>query len=1076
MTNSARRQSSTTSLSKYARVNSPVLQNRSLDFCNSFWGFGDGGVDVLFARMRGAARTMEELKAFWKERAIIEEDYAKRLAKLAKITLGRDEIGELRTSLDTVRLETERQAGFHMNLAQQIKTEMEAPVAAFHARQLQHKKTYQTGIEKEFKTKQTQESYVNKAREKYEQDCVRINSFTAQASLVQGKDLEKINLKLERTQQTVQTNEREFANFSKALQDTVAKWEQDWKAFCDSCQDMEEQRMEFMKDNMWSYANAVSTVCVADDESCEKIRLALEQFEPEKDMETFIRDYGTGDQIPDPPAFVNYQTPDAIPSSSARPTSRKATFARSSNRELPLRQNSMQADEEPVVNTAGIGAGGGKRTDPYESEREAALARQPTRSAAAPTSHGPQTPYMNGHSNVPPQAAQAPPAASSSQAVRRQSTAMGQSSQQQQLQRVLQDPYAEAIDPNAETYIKVGNNAYKVDLNNDPQQQSGSSAMRQSAPSPMKPQNGGVDPLVRQLEELQSAVSSSGSVRRNTMHKPKTSSIGPETKPGHISSSSLSSRPGTAGAASSSLSLPTGASSSGGGPSQNRAPSPRSVSPARDYRNSAEMVVGAHPSVSRPVSPNPPTAAFMMPKSTSPVGADVVQDVLADYQQSLPGERKSISRSNSRAGASSAGPATSPVSYGQNLARPPSQMGHAGIGAHGGSRSNSPQPMSRGPSPAPNHPNNNQARTSFISPPAQAGPGVARAPSPNTVGIALDPSGRVLHDEMAQRYQQQQHPPAAAPPPQQVIQHPAATRPGVPPQTAQPTYQPPPPPVQQVPPPPQAQQIPQRRSSYMSINSISAPVQPGVYAVTPPPPPQPMYQTPSPQPYIPPPPVQPVYNAPPVQYQPPPPAPQQAPQQRYSQPQQQPQQNAYGPAVNNLQRGGSVNYYGNQTPPQQQYQPVQQQQPPPPQMLGVQQQPQQVQGRGVVQSQQQQQQQRGYQQQPPPQQQYYQEQVRRSPSPQPPPQTTDDGSQVLFYGSSLLSDNLKILRANLRQFLVKALYDYTATIEEEFDFQAGDIIAVTSTPEDGWWTGELLDEARRQKGRNVFPSNFVCLF
>jgi hypothetical protein len=61
-------------------------------------------------------------------------------------------------------------------------------------------------------------------------------------------------------------------------------------------------------------------------------------------------------------------------------------------------------------------------------------------------------------------------------------------------------------------------------------------------------------------------------------------------------------------------------------------------------------------------------------------------------------------------------------------------------------------------------------------------------------------------------------------------------------------------------------------------------------------------------------------------------------------------------------------------------------------------------------------------------------------------------------------------------FLVKALYDYTASIEEEFDFQAGDIIAVTSTPEDGWWSGELLDEARRQPGRHVFPSNFVCLF
>ena len=90
---------------------------------------------------------------------------------------------------------------------------------------------------------------MNKAREKYEADCMRINSYTAQSSLVQGKDLEKINIKLEHAQQTVQINER---NFFKALQDTVHKWEQAWKGFCDQCQDLEEERMEFMRDNMWA--------------------------------------------------------------------------------------------------------------------------------------------------------------------------------------------------------------------------------------------------------------------------------------------------------------------------------------------------------------------------------------------------------------------------------------------------------------------------------------------------------------------------------------------------------------------------------------------------------------------------------------------------------------------------------------------------------------------------------------------------------------------------------------------------------------------------------------------------------
>lgn len=58
---------------------------------------------------------------------------------------------------------------------------------------------------------------------------------------------------------------------------------------------------------------------------------------------------------------------------------------------------------------------------------------------------------------------------------------------------------------------------------------------------------------------------------------------------------------------------------------------------------------------------------------------------------------------------------------------------------------------------------------------------------------------------------------------------------------------------------------------------------------------------------------------------------------------------------------------------------------------------------------------------------------------------------------------------------VKALYDYRAIEEEDFDFQTGDIIAVTATPDDGWWSGELLDESRRVAGRRVFPSNFITV-
>ena len=160
--------------------------------------------------------------------------------------------------------ETESQAKFHLILAQQFRSGFELPTTAFHARLFHHKTTHQAGIEKLFKTKQIWESCVNEAREKYEQECAQIKSFKAQASLALGKDREEIGIKLELIQKTNQTQEHELSDFSIALNETVIKWEQDWKSFCDSCQDLEEDRMNFLKNSLCSYANAVSKTYMAD--------------------------------------------------------------------------------------------------------------------------------------------------------------------------------------------------------------------------------------------------------------------------------------------------------------------------------------------------------------------------------------------------------------------------------------------------------------------------------------------------------------------------------------------------------------------------------------------------------------------------------------------------------------------------------------------------------------------------------------------------------------------------------------------------------------------------------------------
>ncbi|PCH36593.1 hypothetical protein WOLCODRAFT_140515 [Wolfiporia cocos MD-104 SS10] len=589
---SARRQASTTSLSQFAHTASEDFTDRSLDFCNAFWGLGDGGVDVLFARMRGATRTMEELRNFWKERASIEEQYAKRLVSLAKTPLGRDEIGELRASLDVLRQETEKQAGYHLLVAQQIRTDLEGQTAVFINKQQHHKKTYQAAIEKELKTKQTQESYVNKAREKYEADCVRINSYTAQSTLMQGKDLDKIQTKLERAQQTVQANERDFANFARALQETVQKWEQDWKSFCDSCQDLEEERLEFMKDNMWAYANAVSTVCVADDESCEKLRLALEMLEPERDMENFVRDYGTGSAIPDPPAFVNYANPDAVPPSSQRPSTRPADFARTSQRARQAPQSPLpQDEEEPPENMTGVGRGGGRPAEPAP-EAQVARNRSRSHSRAQPPA---EPPLVN------PFPA---PAQTQTQPSRPQTQAPPAGGMRQP------DPQADPIDPTATTMIKIGDNAYKVDLANDPQARTG-----QAHPAGAVKVGQEDDPLARQMAELQKAAPVRGASVRKSWQAPPAQGA---------AQSPVSGASGSPTKGSAKLSPPPGGSGSG-------------RSSSRDYRRSAEIVVGLPPvASSRPASPNPPYPNATLTAARAEHGGPQLEHPRAGHPRGLP--------------------------------------------------------------------------------------------------------------------------------------------------------------------------------------------------------------------------------------------------------------------------------------------------------------------------------------------------------------------------------------------------------------------------------------------------------
>ncbi|OAA67956.1 SH3 domain-containing protein [Niveomyces insectorum RCEF 264] len=278
----------------------------ALSFANNFWGKDDAGVGPLLERMQAAKQTSDELRGFYNARASIEDEYARKLLSLCRKPLGSQEVGGLKTSLDVMRGEVESMAKQHQSIAAQMKSELEEPLAAFAGAMKERRKIVQNGIEKLHKIKTQQTQHVNKTRDRYEQECLKIKGYLAQGHMVMGQEERKNKAKLEKTQISVATSNTEYESAVKTLEETTARWNREWKAAADKFQDLEEERLDFTKSSLWSFANIASTVCVSDDSSCEKIRLALEKLEVEKDIAAFIKERGTGQEIPDPPKYINF--------------------------------------------------------------------------------------------------------------------------------------------------------------------------------------------------------------------------------------------------------------------------------------------------------------------------------------------------------------------------------------------------------------------------------------------------------------------------------------------------------------------------------------------------------------------------------------------------------------------------------------------------------------------------------------------------------------------------------------------------------------------------------------------------
>ncbi|KAM0750358.1 hypothetical protein T439DRAFT_326327 [Meredithblackwellia eburnea MCA 4105] len=332
----------------------PVHEDSSFDFANAFWSFsgkrsqtntspadeGREGYEALMNRMKVGSKTLEDLRSLFKERALMEEDHAKKLAKLSKSSVGAGETGHMERAIMQIKGELQGSSKAHADLADLLRKQ-DAQLGDFLAKRESARKDQQRAVEKLYKTKREQAEMVLKAKSKYETDTLDITGMNARAALSQGRELDKVTMKMEKIQQTIIVNERDYRNYVGVLKETTAQWNQAWRSYADLCQDQEEERLDFMKARMWDWANALSTVAVSEDEAAERSRTALEQCDPATDLKIFVQVAGTGNEIPDSLTFVDYK----LNAGPTKMTYKVARFPRSSTRHAGMQHSPSAVDD-----------------------------------------------------------------------------------------------------------------------------------------------------------------------------------------------------------------------------------------------------------------------------------------------------------------------------------------------------------------------------------------------------------------------------------------------------------------------------------------------------------------------------------------------------------------------------------------------------------------------------------------------------------------------------------------------------------------------------------------------------------
>uniref|UniRef100_A0A3P8XE63 F-BAR domain only protein 2 n=1 Tax=Esox lucius TaxID=8010 RepID=A0A3P8XE63_ESOLU len=260
-------------------------------FVENFWGEKNNGFDVLYHNMKHGQISSKELTDFIRERATIEEVYARSMTKLAKSAGNFSQLGTFAPVWDVFKTSTDKLAGCHMELVRKLQELIKEVQKYVDDQAKAHKKTKEevASTLEAVQTIQTTAVTLHKSKENYNAKTVEQERLRKEGAT--QRDLEKAGVKAKKATEAYKGLVEKYAaaklEFEQKMAETAQKF-----------QDIEESHIVHMKNIIESYTQSVDETHVQIGEVHAEFERNMENTSVESLIQKLSESKGTGRERP----------------------------------------------------------------------------------------------------------------------------------------------------------------------------------------------------------------------------------------------------------------------------------------------------------------------------------------------------------------------------------------------------------------------------------------------------------------------------------------------------------------------------------------------------------------------------------------------------------------------------------------------------------------------------------------------------------------------------------------------------------------------------------------------------------